>query len=48
MYAQHILNTGHSYGQLDNPMDILQFAKKDQDKNTLEKLHIYIYIYIYI
>jgi hypothetical protein len=40
MYARHILITGHSYGQLDNTMDILQVAKKGKYMNTLEKFFL--------
>jgi hypothetical protein len=40
-YAQHILNTGHTYGQLDNTMNILQIANKGKDMNTVEPFHIY-------
>jgi hypothetical protein len=42
MCSQHILNTGHSYGQLDETMDIIHVAKIGKYMNSLEKLYIYI------
>jgi hypothetical protein len=34
-YAQHILNTGHTYG-----MEIIQITNKGHMINTIEKYHI--------
>jgi hypothetical protein len=43
-YSEHILNTGHTYGIMENTMDIIETNKKGQYLNTLENYHIYIYI----
>jgi hypothetical protein len=40
-YAQHILETGHTYGPLENKLNILQFEKKNRKINSLEQYHIY-------
>jgi DNA-binding sugar fermentation-stimulating protein len=40
-YANHILNTGHAYGPIDNAMEIMETGKKGKCLNTLEKYHIY-------
>lgn len=40
-YAQHILDTGHQYGTINQTMDILHIANKGQKLNTLEKFEIY-------
>jgi hypothetical protein len=40
-YSNHILNTGHTYGNVTNAMKILKIEKKGKHLNTLEKYHIY-------
>jgi hypothetical protein len=40
-YAQHILETGHTYGTIENTLNILQFEKKSQKMNSLEQYYIY-------
>jgi hypothetical protein len=40
-YAQHISNTGHEYGSIENAMDIINVAQKGRLMNTLEKFQIY-------
>jgi hypothetical protein len=40
-YAQHILNTGHTYGNIENTMEIIQIAKKGRHMNSTEKYPIY-------
>jgi hypothetical protein len=41
MFAQHILNTGHAYGCIEDIMKILHTISKGAHMNTLEKFHIY-------
>jgi hypothetical protein len=40
-YAQHILNTGHSYGNIQHTMEIIQVTQKGSYMNNLEKYHTY-------
>jgi hypothetical protein len=40
-YAQHILDTQHTYGSIENTMSILHMATKGRYTNTLEKFHFY-------
>jgi hypothetical protein len=40
-YANHILNTGHTYGPIDDVMEIMETGKKAKYLNTLEKYHIH-------
>jgi hypothetical protein len=40
-YSEHILNTEHAYGTMENTMDIIVTNKKGQYLNTLENYHIY-------
>jgi hypothetical protein len=40
-YAQHILNNGHTYGNIHDTMDILKIIQKGRHMNILEKFHIY-------
>jgi hypothetical protein len=35
--AQHVLNTGHTYGNIQNTMEIIQTAKKGKYMNSIEK-----------
>jgi hypothetical protein len=40
-YSSHILNTGHTYGTIEDTMEIIKVGRKEQYLNTLEKYHIY-------
>jgi hypothetical protein len=40
-YAQHILNTGHTYGSMQDVMEVIQRAKKGRYMNRMEKFHIF-------
>jgi hypothetical protein len=40
-YMNHILNTGHTYGPIDDIMEIMEAGKKGKYLNTLEKYHIH-------
>jgi hypothetical protein len=40
-YAQHILNTGHTYSTINETLEILHTEKKGQLLNTLERYHVY-------
>jgi hypothetical protein len=40
-YAQHILNTGHKYGNIEDTMDIINVTQKGRLMNTIEKFHTY-------
>jgi hypothetical protein len=40
-YAQHILDTGHEYGPIEQIMDILHIKNKGHILNTLEQFEIY-------
>jgi hypothetical protein len=40
-YANHILNTGHTYGTITNTMEIMETERKGKHLNTLERYHIY-------
>jgi hypothetical protein len=40
MFAQHILNTGHVYGCIEDTMMILHTINKGVHTNTLDKFHI--------
>jgi arginyl-tRNA--protein-N-Asp/Glu arginylyltransferase len=40
-YAQHILNTGHSYGKIKDIMEIIKVENKGKYLYTLEKYHIF-------
>jgi hypothetical protein len=40
-YAQHILNTQHSFGNLEDTVHVLNTQHKGPYLNTLEKYHIY-------
>jgi hypothetical protein len=45
-YAQHTLNTRHTYGSINDKMENIHITNKGHMMNTIEKYHIYIYIYI--
>jgi hypothetical protein len=40
-YSNHILNTGHTYGTINNTMDIIRTGKKGKHLNALEKYYIH-------
>jgi hypothetical protein len=40
-YAQHILDTGHAYGTLENTFNVLHFLNKGPQMNSLERFYIY-------
>jgi hypothetical protein len=40
-YSHHILNTGHSYGSLENSLEILNIQEKGPYPNTTENFYIY-------
>jgi hypothetical protein len=41
-YSNHILNTGHSYGNITDTMEIMKIERKGKHLNTFERYHIYI------
>jgi hypothetical protein len=41
-YAQHILDTGHAYGKMEETMDAIHITRKGNLLNTLERFYIYI------
>jgi hypothetical protein len=41
-YAGHILNTGHSYGPMEDMMEIIKVLNKGSTMDTIERYHIYI------
>jgi hypothetical protein len=40
-HAQYILNTGHTHGNIQDTMDIIQIKNKRQLMDTIEKYYIY-------
>jgi hypothetical protein len=40
-FAQHLLQHAHSFGHLQDIMQVLQFQKKSSHLNNLERFHIY-------
>jgi hypothetical protein len=40
-YAEHILNTRHLYGTIQDTMEIIKAVKKGPIMDTIEKYHIY-------
>jgi hypothetical protein len=40
-FAQHIIEEGHSFGPIDNIMDIIHIANKGRMLDALEKFYIY-------
>jgi hypothetical protein len=40
-YANHILNTGHTYGTRTDTMEIIKTERKGRYLNTLERYQIY-------
>jgi hypothetical protein len=39
--APNILNTGHSYGIIEDTLKILHVSGKGSHMNTLERFHVY-------
>jgi hypothetical protein len=39
-YSNHILNSGHNYGTIEDTMEIITMGRKGQYLKTLEKYHI--------
>ena len=40
-FAQHLLTHGHTFGNLENTMEIIQLHKKGFHLNTIERFHIH-------
>jgi cell fate (sporulation/competence/biofilm development) regulator YlbF (YheA/YmcA/DUF963 family) len=40
-YAQHTVNTGHTYGNMQDTMEIIQVARKGRHMNNIEKCHMF-------
>jgi hypothetical protein len=40
-HANHILNTGHTYGTITDTMEIIKTGRRGRYLNTIEKYHIY-------
>jgi hypothetical protein len=40
-YSNHILNTGHTYGTINDTMDIIRKGKNGKHLNTLDKHYIH-------
>jgi hypothetical protein len=40
-FAQHILDTGHTYNMIDQTIKVLHIEKKGHKLNTLERFEIY-------
>jgi hypothetical protein len=40
-YSNHILNMGHTYGTINDTMDVIRYGRKGRHLYTLEKYHIY-------
>jgi hypothetical protein len=40
-FAQHLLEDGHTFGPLENIMDVVQYARKGKMMDALERFHIY-------
>jgi hypothetical protein len=40
-YSNHILNTEHTYGTVQDTMEIITLGKKGKYLNALERYHIY-------
>jgi hypothetical protein len=41
-YAQHVIETGHEYGNMEETMKILHIEKKSRILNTYQRFHTYI------
>jgi hypothetical protein len=40
-YSHHILNTGHTYGTLEDTLQVVKIQNKGPHLNILERFHIY-------
>jgi NCAIR mutase (PurE)-related protein len=40
-FSHHILDTGHTYDNIENTLEILNIQEKNTYLNTLERFHIY-------
>jgi hypothetical protein len=40
-YSHHVLNTCHTYGTLEDTLQIVKIQNKGPHLNTLERFHIY-------
>jgi hypothetical protein len=40
-FAQHAIDEGHAFGPINEVMDVIQFAKKGRQLDTLERFYIY-------
>jgi hypothetical protein len=40
-YSRHILDTGHTYGTIEDTMDIIRIVRNVQYLNKLEKYYIH-------
>jgi hypothetical protein len=40
-YAKHILRSGHSYGNMEDTMDVIKVERKGKHLDTLERFHIF-------
>jgi hypothetical protein len=38
-YSNHILNTGYTYGNISDTMDVIKTERKGKNMNTLERYH---------
>jgi hypothetical protein len=39
-YAKHILNTGHTYGGIEQTLDIIKIVQNRRHRETIEKYYI--------
>jgi hypothetical protein len=40
-YVQHILETGHAFGKMNENMEVIKIEQKGSHLNTLENFHIF-------
>jgi len=40
-FAHHVINEGHSFGPMDEIMNVIHFERKGRMLDTLEKFYIY-------
>jgi hypothetical protein len=40
-YSNHVLATEHTYGTIEDTIDVIMTGRKGRHLNTLEKYHIY-------
>jgi hypothetical protein len=41
IYTQHILNTGHTYGYMQDTVEITEVARKGTYMNNIDKYHFF-------